>query len=143
MPPTASRHAAERLALIYDADCRLCIAGSARLISLARPGSIERVGSSDPSLASRFPQISPEMIRQAMQLIGSDGRVYSGAAAVAQALSTRPAWRLVTWLYRVPGVRWAADAVYRWVARNRYRIMGRVGACDSGTCDSGACARRT
>jgi predicted DCC family thiol-disulfide oxidoreductase YuxK len=121
--------------VIYDARCRFCIAGSARLASLARPGAVELVASTDPSLGARFPHLSPEMIRGALQLVGADGRVASGAAAIVAALETRTAWRLLTWVYRVPGARWVIDRAYAAVARRRYSIMGRAdGACPGGSC---------
>ena len=37
-------------------------------------------------------------------------------------------------LYFLPGLRAIFDAVYRWIARNRYRLRGRQ------SCDDGACA---
>lgn len=124
----------QRIAVIYDATCRFCIVGSARLAALALPGTIELVGSTSPSLAARFPQVTPEMIHAALQLVRPDGGVCSGAEAIAEALATRPLWRLVTWIYFVPGIRWLVDRLYEFVARNRYRIMGRAGTCEGGAC---------
>jgi predicted DCC family thiol-disulfide oxidoreductase YuxK len=69
-----------------------------------------------------------------MQLVSADGEIATGAEAVNRALATRPAWRLVTWVYWVPGIKQGSDWMYRVVARNRYRIMGKAGACESGAC---------
>lgn len=132
--PATRASAPPRLAVIYDGTCRFCIASSKRLEQLARPGALERVPSDDPALAQRFPGITREAADRAMQVITPDGRVYSGAAAVVAALNTRPAWRAVTWLYFVPGLKQLADALYRLVARYRYRLMGKADPCDTGTC---------
>jgi len=35
---------------------------------------------------------------------------------------------------RWPILRWVSDAGYAWFARNRLRLTGRSGACDSGRC---------
>lgn len=120
--------------VIFDARCRFCIAGSRRLAMLARRGAIELVPSDAPDRGRRFPQVSDQQVDEALQLVTSDGRVRSGAAAIAFALSTRPVWRLVTWLYEVPGLRWLTERAYAFVARRRYRILGRAEPCDSDAC---------
>lgn len=133
--PAPAQITSPRFALIYDGRCRFCIAGSARLAALARPGTIERIASTDASIASRFPQVSPAMIQTALQLVRPGGQVCSGAEAIAAALATRPAWRLVAWIYYLPRIRWIVDRLYEFVARNRYRIMGRAGTCEGGACE--------
>ena len=35
---------------------------------------------------------------------------------------------------RWPILKWVSDAGYAWFARNRLRLTGRSGACDSGRC---------
>lgn len=133
MPDATPPHTAP-LVVLYDGECRFCTAGAARLARLARPGALQMVSSKDPDQLARFPQVTQAAANRALQLVTPNGRVYSGAAAIAAALNTRPAWRLVTWLYRVPGIRQLTDALYALVAANRYRIAGRLDPCDSGTC---------
>lgn len=123
-----------RLCLLYDGECRFCTDGTARLARLARPGSLELVNLKDPAQIARFPQITPAAADRGLQLVEPSGRVHSGAAAVVAALNTRPIWRLFTWPYAIPGIRHLNDALYALVARNRYRIAGRVSTCDSGAC---------
>ena len=60
----------------------------------------------------------------AMHLVEPDGRVSAGGAAAARALALRPVVGRAALVYFVPGVRQVADAVYRWTARNRYRLGG-------------------
>lgn len=51
------------------------------------------------------------------------GRKYEGAAAInrlAQEFGGR--WQLGMVLYRIPPLRWAEDAAYRWLADNRGRF---------------------
>lgn len=132
-------HDQPRPVLLYDGSCRFCIAGKTRLLRLAAPGSITPVNSKDPGALARYPQVSDAAANRALQLVHPDGRVDSGAAAICSVLETRPAWRTLTWLYRVPGIRQLTDALYAVIARNRYRIAGRAGAgspCDSGACEA-------
>lgn len=134
---SAATPASSRWLLLYDGDCRLCVGGSDRLVSLARPGLIELVNLRDRAALARHPAIPPDVDFSALRLVTPDGRMTSGAEAIALVLGTRRWWRLITWLYWVPGLRQLTDATYRWVARNRFRILGRVNpehVCESGTC---------
>jgi len=123
--------------VIYDGTCRFCVAGSARLLKIAAPGRIERMSMHDPEVFRRFPTLTPEMCAGAMQLVEADGTVFSGVGAIVEALATRKWLRWTRWLYRLTPVRVVVDRLYRVVARNRHRIMGRVTGGDA--CESGAC----
>ena len=65
---------------------------------------------------------SPDPQMESLQLIGPTGRMWEGAAAVEQLLTILPRGRMIAWIFHVPFVRGIADRVYRWVARNRYRL---------------------
>ncbi len=125
------------LSLLYDGTCRFCIAGSERLAGLAAPGVVRRVSSKDEAEMAWFPASVREGIGGALQLVSADGEIASGAAAVNRVLATRRVWRLVTWVYWVPGIRQLCDWMYGVVARNRYRISritGKQEACETGAC---------
>lgn len=133
----AQRHGASgarrMYTLLYDGHCRLCTHGTARLIKLARPGAIERISYHEPGVLERFEGVTLEMCDVAMQLVGPDGRVYSGFEAAVRALATR---RIVGWIglfYYIPGVRQGCDAAYRFVAKRRHRLAGRANRTES--CD--------
>jgi len=122
--------------LLYDGRCRFCAAGSARLMALSRPGAVERVDRHDDAAVARHPHAPRNTDPGAIQLVMPDGRVFSGAEAVARTLGTRPIWKALVWVYWLPVVKQLCDAAYRLVARNRYRLMGKRGtACDSGACE--------
>jgi predicted DCC family thiol-disulfide oxidoreductase YuxK len=78
-----------------------------------------------------FPGVSYERCELAMQLVQADGRVVEGAEAIVQALG-RKVWGKLLYIYYVPGLRQLVDALYRVVARYRFRIAGR--ACPDGAC---------
>ena len=126
------------LTLLYDGNCRFCTAGSERLVRLARPDLIRRVSNKDEREMAKFPASVREGIVSAMQLVSPDGDIASGAEAANRALATRPAWRLITWTYWIPGFKQLNDWLYTIVARNRYRIMGKTGG---NSCETGQCAR--
>ncbi len=122
--------------LLYDGHCRFCTAQSGKLVALARDGAIVRMSFQDPGVLEQFPGLTYDQCMQEMQLIAPDGRVFSGFEAAVRALATRLVGR-GAYIYYLPGLRQLCDAGYAWVARNRYRLMGKevaAGACDGGTC---------
>ena len=130
-----------RWVLFYDGRCSLCREASARLVRLARPGAIRRQDYHEAGALAPFAGVvTLEDCERAMQLVATDSRRRArleGTDAIAVALGTRPAWRLVVWIAFVPGVRHALRAVYRAVARRRHRWFGSHtggGACEDGAC---------
>jgi predicted DCC family thiol-disulfide oxidoreductase YuxK len=124
---------AGRWVALYDGHCRMCTAQTRQLQRLVGRHRIEPVSFQEEGILAGFPGVSYDACMQRLHVVRPDGRVFGGAEAVAQALTRIP---LVGWLalaYYVPGVRQLAEALYRFVARNRYRIAGRVD-CDGGTC---------
>ena len=120
--------------LLFDGHCRLCSAGSRRLQRLARKGAVERLDFQDPEVLARFPGLTHEECMREVKLIDGRGRTYGGAEAVARMIATRPVLGAWAYLYYVPGLRQLVDLAYGWVARSRYRLMGR------NDCASEACA---
>ncbi len=123
--------------VLYDGLCKFCIAGSAKLLALARPGRVERVDFQQPGALDRFPGISHADCMAAMQLITPAGRVYTGFEAAVQAVATRPLLGWLAYVYYLPVLRQLLDGLYALVAANRYRIMGKAvaaGECEGGTC---------
>lgn len=108
--------------LVYDGMCRMCT----RLANVLRrwdaPRQIEVVPSQATGVMARFPWIPPDAYGQAIQLVGPGGRTWQGAEAVEQLLGILPRGRWIAWIFHVPFVRALADRIYRWVARNRYRL---------------------
>ncbi|HJQ18809.1 MAG TPA: DUF393 domain-containing protein [Gemmatimonadaceae bacterium] len=108
--------------LVFDGMCKVCN----RLANLLRKWdsgrSIEVVPSQAPGVTARFPWIPARAYTQAIQLVGPGGETWQGASAIEQLLGILPRGRLISWIFRIPYVRVLADRVYRWFARNRYRL---------------------
>lgn len=124
--------------LIFDGECRFCIAQVERMKRLA--------GRSDEKTLQALPLQTPGLIdalgithdqaMAAMHLVTTSGRVYRGLEGAVQALRHRPILGKLVMLYYVPGIKQLADLGYRIVARYRYAIMGRAvarGECQ-GSC---------
>ncbi|HEX8833524.1 MAG TPA: DCC1-like thiol-disulfide oxidoreductase family protein [Abditibacteriaceae bacterium] len=119
--------------LLYDGNCIFCIRQSARLEKWAR-GRIRRVSSSETGAMDLHPQLTADGTQARLHLLSPDGRLWGGAEAVARAISLHPVG-IIALFYYFPPLRPLFDAAYAWVARNRYRLMGRTGHdCEGDSC---------
>lgn len=103
--------------LLYDGDCAICREWVNYWLSLTAERVIYR---SYQSALDDYPQLDAADCRRSIQLIESDGTIYSGAAATLKLLSRLPGRGLGWWLYRyVPGFALVAELTYRLSARQR------------------------
>ena len=130
IPETASTGLGRPYTLVYDGMCRICTRLSKLLVTWDSRRNIEVVPSQATGVMARFPWIPVKSFSEAIQLVGPGGETWQGAAAVEQLLTILPRGRWIAWVFRVPFVRALADRMYRWVARNRYR-MGCGEHCQS------------
>jgi predicted DCC family thiol-disulfide oxidoreductase YuxK len=117
--------------LIYDGHCHFCQRQALRLSAWSGV-RLKLESFHDPWVLARYPKLTRQACEEAMQLILPNGRVFSGAAAAAEALRLNPWLGWASWIYYLPGIKQLADASYRWIAKNRYRF--------GGTCTDGSCA---
>ena len=122
--------------VLYDGHCPFCTRQSRRLARLAHPGVLETVSFQEPGVLEQFPGLTYEACMKAMHLITPDGRIFLGAEAIVQALTTRRLFVWVLWLYYLPGLRQLVNGLYAFIAANRYRFWGKTAPSE---CNSGAC----
>ncbi|WP_248960954.1 thiol-disulfide oxidoreductase DCC family protein [Sphaerisporangium perillae] len=117
--------------LVYDGDCgfcRRCVEfGRRHLPLMPRVSAWQELDLADHGLTL-------DEVTRSVQLLGPHGLRASGARAVAVllALQPRPWWRAAGLVMMAPPVSWAAEAVYRLIARYRHRLPGGTGACAIG-----------
>jgi lipase maturation factor 1 len=106
-----------RPVLIYDGECTFCRRWVDRWRTAA---GVALDLEAAQTAAGRFPEIPPAEFVRAVQLVDTNGRVYSAAEAIvrARALATHRTW-LQTAYELLPGFAPVAEAVYRLVARHR------------------------
>lgn len=117
--------------VLYDGQCRFCRSQIAILRRLDLVGRLEFTSLHDPRVAEAFPGLSREELMEEMVLVDTRGRPWRGAAAVRYLSRTLPALWPIALPLHVPGSLPLWAALYRLVARHRYRIAGR---CPEGTC---------
>ncbi|MDE3067963.1 MAG: lipase maturation factor family protein [Verrucomicrobiota bacterium] len=75
--------------MVFDGDCNFCSLWIRRWRQTTGD-AVDYRPAQDPGIAAQFPEIPPERFDTAVQLIESDGAVYSGAEAVFRALAKNP-----------------------------------------------------
>jgi predicted DCC family thiol-disulfide oxidoreductase YuxK len=123
-----------RIIVLYDGLCRFCTASAKKLARLAGKDRVETVSFQEDGVLARFPELSYDALMKRMHVVLPDGRVFAGAEAVTRVVAALPIVGPLAFGYYVPGIRQLAEVVYDAVAKNRYRIAGKSGACDGGTC---------
>ena len=108
--------------IVYDGACKVCQGLVRRLAQWDRHHVFEIVPSQGAGVRARFPWIPSRSFAQSVQLIRRDGRTRQGAAAIEEIIDNLPKGKLLTWIFSIPFVRPLAERVYRWFARNRYRL---------------------
>ncbi len=116
--------------LVFDGDCGFCTTSAVflerRVAGRTTPYAVVPWQRADlPAFG-----LTEAQCTEAVRWVGSDGRSYAGALAIAAALRAgRMPWRPVGWVLQLPGIRSLAAVVYRWVAAHRYQLPGGTPAC--------------
>jgi predicted DCC family thiol-disulfide oxidoreductase YuxK len=121
--------------LFFDGACGMCTRSRDLLLRMDRTGKLHTEVLQSPGAAQRL-GIAPASLLESVRWLDSSGAVYSGAEAANAALSAAIGTRIPLAIYRIPGIRYIEDVVYRWVAANRYRFPGTTPYCES---HPGAC----
>ncbi len=122
-----------RPVILYDGNCPFCTRQAGRLAAFAR-GKFALRSFHDAKVLDEFPGITFDACMQEMKIVEADGRIYGGVEAVVRAIDAgHPVVGKILYGYYVPGIRQLADAVYRWIAVNRYRF-GRRPPDGPGSC---------
>jgi len=105
--------------LVFDGDCNFCTLWIGRW-QLMTGDRVEYLPAQDRAIATRFPEIPRQQFDTAVQLIETDGTVYSGAEAVFRVLGYSPnrQWPLRGY-ERSKALANLAEWAYRLVAENR------------------------
>jgi predicted DCC family thiol-disulfide oxidoreductase YuxK len=116
--------------LFFDGACGMCTRSVYFLERHNRTGNVETAPLQGPGVAERL-EIPADRLLEAMRWLDASGAVYTGAEAWAAAWSVALGTRLPLRFYRLPGIRFIQDTVYRWVATHRYRFRGTTPYCES------------
>src|SRR3954453_16493844 len=119
--------------VFFDGNCRLCTDTVRTLRDMDTTADVRFVDVQQPGVFLKYPQIDPAVALGQMHVISPDGTVSGGFDAIVSLLPAFPSLRVFQPLLAGPLMRQLGGKVYRWVARNRYRIAGTTG-CAGGAC---------
>ena len=115
--------------LIYDGNCRLCVAAKEGLgrAGMGEAGSGVRMipyesQEAASALGEQYRPGPPSMA----YLISPAGGVSQGVDAFLPLMHGLPGGKFVRWMLKWSITRRLAERVYRWIARHRYRLFGAV-----------------
>jgi predicted DCC family thiol-disulfide oxidoreductase YuxK len=123
-----SQATAEHPIILFDGECNLCNA-SVDLVMRNDADAVFRFGSLQSEAAERILEPygrDPDLLGSII-LVETDGVYRESAAALRIARRMDGAWPLLYVFIIVPP--FIRDAVYRWIARNRYRWFGKRDTC--------------
>jgi lipase maturation factor 1 len=105
--------------MVFDGDCNFCTLWIHRWRQMTGDG-VDYLPSQDGSIAAQFPEIARERFETAVQLVETDGTVYSGAEAVFRTLAINPKWQWLLHVYeKSHGVSQITERAYGFVAGHR------------------------
>jgi len=114
--------------LLYDGICVLC---NRSILWVLRhdPEEHLRVAALDSNFASQLlKETTGQLPKMDSVLLWKDGKLYDRSTAVLEILGLLPApWRWLRVFRVIP--RPLRDAIYDWIARNRYRWFGTYPTC--------------
>ncbi len=108
----------ERVVVVIDGHCGMCARSARLLLRLDRSDRVEVIASQVPGVRERF-GLSVAQTDAKVWAIPDGGEPIGGARAIGLVLSTARGSRWPLWPWRVPGVPWLLDRIYRFVADHR------------------------
>ena len=110
--------------VLYDAECRFCLAFVRRFERLLVRHGFALLPLQTLWVRNRL-GLSDEQLLAEMRLLLPDGNLFGGADALVE-ISRSYWWAFpLRVLARIPGGRRCLRAIYRWIARHRFWFLGR------------------
>lgn len=88
----------------------------------------------DPTVAQRWPDLPKDRLMAEMCIIDRAARLHWGPEAIRYFAWRIPTLRWLAPLMYLPGSMLVWRPLYRFIAKNRYRIWGKTNDCDDGAC---------
>lgn len=114
--------------VLFDDECPLCTFQMRTLTWLDWGGRLRFVPVSSPEAQQIAPQISREDLLEAIHCVALDGTIHRGARCIRFVGMRLPLLFPVALFLWIPGVIFVAEAIYRWISRNRH-LLSRLFGC--------------
>jgi predicted DCC family thiol-disulfide oxidoreductase YuxK len=134
LPSPAQRPDAD--IVVYDSQCGFCTTQVEKIHRWDNGERLSFISLHDDEVERRWPGIDHDRLMKEMLVVDRDGNHYWGPDAIRYLTRRLPRLWWAAWVFNIPGAMFVWRRIYRWVARNRYRISAKLNmhACDGGTC---------
>jgi len=110
----------QQATVVYDGHCGVCTALKIEAERRDRENRLRFVPFQSSDLEEVAPGVTRQMASKAVYVIRADGRRFSGARAVFEAMRHLPGpWGSIGAIWAFPALSLLAEPIYRLVARNR------------------------
>jgi predicted DCC family thiol-disulfide oxidoreductase YuxK len=117
--------------LVYDGECGLCCV-AVHSWQPVTGAEVDYLPARDAGTRARFPEIPDAQVLASVQLVETDGGIYTGAEAIFRALARGRSWHWPLRAYRsFPTFAGATERAYRFVARRREGLSRFMHWCES------------
>lgn len=132
MTPPRTDPAPGKGVVLFDGDCAFCQKSVGILRKLDWFGTLHYQSARDEeALPPSAVPLDAEAMLEEMHVVTPDRqRAYAGFRAFRWMAWRLPLTLLIAPLLYLPGVPWLGNTVYRWVARNRFKLV----PCHNGEC---------
>ena len=127
MPQTA------KYDIFLDGSCSFCQWTRERIKPYDSGARLRFLDYNDPAVAAQAPFARTELDRE-MHLRTPEGAWLRGFDAWLALLRVLPKFSWLSRIAGLPPLRWIGPAVYRFIARHRYRLPGAPARCENDTC---------
>lgn len=119
--------------VLFDGDCGICTAQVSKLPWWDCQQKLSYLSLHDPRVAERWPELAHDRLMQEMCIVDTQGNYHWGAEAIRYlSRRLRRLWWLMPVMY-FPGSMILWKPLYRWIAKNRYRLSGTP-ECETDAC---------
>lgn len=128
MTEQATRQVLPKPVVLYDGSCSLCTTTTDQLREMDKDGVIDWLDLHNETNRKRFPNLDWNRVEEEIHLIHTTGRVRTGSKAVADIAEMigGDIGRQAAEMMRQPGIRDAADMIYKLVSQNRGTISAAM-----------------
>lgn len=115
--------------LVFDGQCGFCTRSVSWISRLDRHSRVRVHPAQRAGVRENF-DLSEDDTQTAAWAVTEHERL-SGAGAINLALDAALGTKVFRLLYRLPGIRWSQDRIYRWVSEHRYLLRGTTPWCST------------
>lgn len=124
---------------LYDGNCVICQGTRNVIQSLDWMNRVEFLNLHDhQAVTFRYPHLDQQAMMGEIHVVDQQGNVFAGFEGTRRMLKEVPPGFPLWALLHLPGMMWVGSRVYRFIAKNRYRINRMLGveltACENDVC---------